>query len=88
MRANPRGHEQLGMRKVGDAAPHGQVDSPTIPGRVVGGRGDHRLRMWVVLNSVAVVELKDGETWRDPRYFAETFKVPGWSSHLVERMEA
>jgi hypothetical protein len=40
-----------------------------------------------VLNSVAVVELKDGKIWRDTRYFAEPFEAPEWRAHLVERME-
>jgi hypothetical protein len=40
-----------------------------------------------VLNSIAVVELKDGKIWRDTRYFAEPFEAPEWRAHLVERME-
>jgi hypothetical protein len=40
-----------------------------------------------VLNSVAVVELKDGKIWRDTRYFAEPFEAPEWRAHLVERMD-
>jgi hypothetical protein len=41
----------------------------------------------MVLNSVAVVELKDGKIWRDTRYFAEPFEAPEWRSQWVERME-
>ena len=41
----------------------------------------------MVLNSVAVVELKDGKIWRDTRYFAEPFEAPEWRSRWVERME-
>jgi SnoaL-like domain len=40
-----------------------------------------------VLDSVGVVELKDGKIWRDTRYFAEPFEAPAWRAHLVERME-
>ena len=40
-----------------------------------------------VLDSVGVVELKDGKVWRDTRYFAEPFEAPAWRAHLVERME-
>ena len=39
-----------------------------------------------VLNSVAVVELKDGRIWRDTRYFAEPFEAPEWRSQWVEPM--
>lgn len=39
-----------------------------------------------VLNSVAVVELKEGRIWRDTRYFAEPFEAPGWRSQWVEPM--
>lgn len=40
-----------------------------------------------ILNSVGVVELKDGRIWRDTRYFAEPFEAPEWRSQWVERME-
>ena len=40
-----------------------------------------------VLDSVGVVQLKDGKIWRDTRYFAEPFEAPEWRAHLVERME-
>jgi len=39
-----------------------------------------------VLNSVAVIELKDGRIWRDTRYFAEPFEAPEWRSPWVEPM--
>jgi hypothetical protein len=40
-----------------------------------------------VLNSVAIVELKDGKVWPDTRYFAEPFEAPTWRARLVERMD-
>ena len=39
-----------------------------------------------VLNSIGVVELKDGRIWRDTRYFAEPFEAPEWRSQWVEPM--
>ena len=40
-----------------------------------------------VFHGAAILELRDGEIWRDTRYFAEPFEAPEWRAHLVERME-
>ena len=40
-----------------------------------------------VFDVVLIIELKDGQMWRDRRYYAEPFEAPEWRSQWVERME-
>ena len=40
-----------------------------------------------VFDVVLLIELKDGEMWRDRRYYAEAFEAPEWRAQWVERME-
>ncbi len=49
---------------------------------VVSDYGDGR-----VFHYVSMVELRDGKTWRDTRYYAEPFEAPEWRTQWVERME-
>jgi hypothetical protein len=86
-----RGREK--MRELQESFPD-QSTLPTIRVRRVlvreglwVGEGTIDYGNGTVLNSVAVVELKDGRSWRDTRYFAEPFEAPAWRAHLVERME-
>jgi hypothetical protein len=40
-----------------------------------------------VFDVVLIIELKDGQMWRDRRYYAEPFEAPEWRVQWVERME-
>jgi hypothetical protein len=40
----------------------------------------------VISNSVVIYELKDGEIWRDTRYYSQPFEAPRWRAQWVERM--
>jgi hypothetical protein len=34
-----------------------------------------------------ILELRDGNMWRDTRYYAELFEAPEWRAQWVEQME-
>jgi hypothetical protein len=55
-------------------------------GGAVGRGGRLRLRR-ASFHFVSIVELRDGEMWRDTRYYAEPFEDPEWRARWVERME-
>jgi hypothetical protein len=40
-----------------------------------------------VFHGVAILELRDGNIWRDTRYIAEPFEPPEWRAQWVERAE-
>ena len=41
-----------------------------------------------VFDVAMILELKDGNIWRDRRYYAERFEAPEWRAQWVERMES
>ena len=41
-----------------------------------------------VRQQVAIAELRDGNMWRETRYFSEPFEAPEWRARWVELMEA
>lgn len=40
-----------------------------------------------IYHQLAIVELRDGEIWRETRYYAGAFEAPEWRAQWVERME-
>jgi hypothetical protein len=72
-----------GLRRLQETFPGGKA--PRIQLRRVTGSGDvwfHESRIHyadgTVFYSVGRVEFRDGKMWRETRYYAEPFEVPGW----------
>ena len=40
-----------------------------------------------VFDVVLIIELRDGQIWRDTRYYAEPFEAPEWRARWIEPME-
>jgi ketosteroid isomerase-like protein len=59
--------------------------------RILGG-GDLWITEYVIaydgrpVNTVSIMELRDGRVARETHYFADPFEPPEWRAHWVERM--